>query len=354
MMDIAKECSCKYVTNNIEKNEIEKLENIGVETIVNSSLGDGNSFMRLANGMKQLISLRKQVLRLDTKRLFLLYLDSIILPLYFVQKIRPLDCNLIATLHWMPNKSIKAKMLKKLTDNGLKLVVHTDDIKVKLEGLGIGNVEKIDYPMTEISNISKEEAIRMLDIKFDNYYKTILYFGGTRIDKGIDILLEAIKKCRSKFNIIIAGQEKDFKRDFIISQLQQVPSIEFRLDLTYINDEDVEAYFKVCDIVVLPYRKMFQGESGILTEAINNRNAIIVPDIMHFPSIVDKYNNGQVYEAENSEDLAKKIDFVVENADIYNEGREIAFKDNIRKRSTEVFSRVYKQLVLDTDVEELV
>lgn len=72
----------------------------------------------------------------------------------------------------------------------------------------------------------------------------------------------------------------------------------------------------------MPYRKIFNGESGILTECMNFGKVCIVPDILHFPSLINQYKNGLIYKCEDYNDLAKKIDLCFENINKYKKNAE--------------------------------
>lgn len=337
-----------YFTSNLINIESKKLLNDGQVTVIESNSSNNlNLLSRNIYILKNLIKLKKYIKNVGIDIIAFLYLDNMILPLFFMRSFWKNNLNILATLHWFPNRPIKIKLLKKMCDNGLNIVVHTEFIKEQLKKVGITNVYTIYYPILKKSNFTKVEANKKLDINQDENNKTILYFGGTRYDKGLDILLDSMEKVKSKINVIIAGQEQTFKKDYIQEKVSKLADKNIFTNLHFIDDEEVELYFKISDIVVLPYRKMFNGESGILTEAINNKNIVIVPNIIHFPDIVQKYFNGVVYEAESIDDLAKKIDYTIENFNVFNEGVEKAYNDYTDKHSIDNFIRNYESVIYD-------
>ncbi|WP_234123159.1 glycosyltransferase family 4 protein [Clostridium hydrogenum] len=336
-----------YVTSNSIENEKEELlNNDGVTVVKIKALASNNRIIRMFSELLVLFKMRKMIHKLNIDVAILLYLDHIIIPLYMLQVFLPVKSKLIATLHWFPNRSSKLKLLKKLSDKGLRVIVHTEDVKKRLEAAGINNVELVYYPTLKTSSIDKLTAKNKLNLKLVKEYKTILYFGGTRFDKGVDILLDALEKVNSSANIIIAGQEQTFKREFIEEKLSHLANKNVVLNLGYVKDEEVELYFKSSDIVVLPYRKIFNGESGILTEAINNKNLVVVPNIIHFPSVVSKYSNGVIYEAENIVDLGEKLQYTIKNIDVFQSGIDEAFEDYKEKHSIKNFIKNYEKIII--------
>lgn len=335
-----------FTNNNIDGEKEDMLNNTNVKVVKTQVSKSKNKLFRMLNQFIILIKLKKLINEFNINTIILLYLDNMIMPLYLIQLMFPIKVKIIGTLHWFPNKSLKIEMLKKLSYKGLKIIVHTEDVKKRLQQVGIEEVEIIYYPTLETSNIDKLEAKSKLNLQLNENFKTILYFGGTRFDKGIDILLGALEKVDSSVNLIIAGQEQDFKRDFIEMKISNLSNKNVILNLEYIKDEDIELYFKSSDIVVLPYRKIFNGESGILTEAINNKNIVILPNIIHFPRVIEKYSNGIIYQAENTNDLAQKIEYVINNIDIYESGVRIAFDDYKEKHSIDYFNKRYEDVIL--------
>lgn len=350
-----KSCDNKYyfTGNSIDVEKEDMLNNIEVKVVKTKALKSNNKILRMIDQFKVLFKLKKYINKLNINKAILLYLDQIIIPIYILQLAVPIKCEIIGTLHWFPNKNLKIKFLKTLSDKGLKIIVHTDDLKKRLAKVGIEDVEIIYYPTLETSDIDKVEAKNKLNLSLDEKYKTILYFGETRVDKGLDILLEALENVGSSVNVIIAGQERTFKRDFIEMKISNLLNKNVIINLNYIRDEELELYFKSSDIVVLPYRKMFNGESGILTEAINNKNVVVLPNIIHFPSIIEKYSNGIIYEAENANDLAEKIQYVIDNINLYENGVKEAFKDYKEKHSLSNFTKSYEDIILNGKCENL-
>lgn len=248
------------------------------------------------------------------------------------------------TLHWFPNNKIKIFLLKLSKPEG-EIIVHTSNVKNKLNNIGISNVKVINYPVKEKCKLSKE--ICQKDIGIDSDRVNILYFGGTRYDKGVDILLNSLVNIKSleKLRIIIAGREETFGKEFIMNKLSKLHNLDYRIELKYISEERMNKYFISSDFIVLPYRNIFNGESGIITESLNNGIPVIAPDIIHFKEKVG--NAGVLYKCEDTYELAKAIEYSINNIEkltsISQKKSDIFRKNN----SIENFQNEYKKMLVN-------
>lgn len=327
------------------KNELQS-ENI---YLIENKFKDNNKFNRYFYEILNLYKAIKFCRKNNIKVLVVSYLDPNIVWVYILSKIFK-NINIIGVEHWYPNNKVKEKYIKKLIRK-IKIVVHTKDayLKIKDNNEKYGNnLMLINYPVMKTEIIEKSNAKEYLKIEKDKF--SILYFGGTRDDKGLDILLESFKYIEKEILVIIAGKEETFKKDFILDKLKNIKNISFKLDLKYIKDTELKYYFSSCECVVIPYKKYFNGESGIFTESINYGKPIIVPNIIHFPKIVSENEIGEIFESENPKDLAKKIELLIDNYDYYLE-KSINFKKIYQKEhSIDKFRESYKSFIREYSI----
>lgn len=284
----------------------------------------------------------------DMASVHFLTLDYIIYDLFFLcikdkffihkkNKIR-----ITATLHWAPNTFFKWFIIKYLLKHGYitKLIVHGNYIKrsmINKLGIKFENfICNIPYPVSSSEVKPKDTCINKIGLK-DRSGPFLLCFGGTRYEKGLDLMLEACKFIKSPFTLIIAGEEGEITKDFINNKIKELfLEDKIFLNIKYIEDELLPYYFSVSDIVVLPYRKTFTGQSGPLTEGINYNKIVIAPNMNELGYIISKYNAGKVFNCEDVEDLAMTIEYCVKNIDElkgnFINGQEMFKKDtNISK-----------------------
>lgn len=155
-------------------------------------------------------------------------------------------------------------------------------------------------------------------IKGENTGKfTLLFFGQIKKVKGLDVLLEAlsiVKKNSCQIELIIAG--KAWKSDLneyreLIKKLnlEDIVTTEFR----YILDEEVASFYKQADLVVLPYREIYQ--SGVLLLTLSYGKPVLCSDLGAFKEIVIDNENGFLFDSGSPRHLAAKIEEIVLDRD---------------------------------------
>jgi D-inositol-3-phosphate glycosyltransferase len=147
---------------------------------------------------------------------------------------------------------------------------------------------------------------------------TILFFGQIKNVKGVEILLNAaaiIKKRGFFFKLIIAGRpwksDSQYYSELIKSlALEEVVETEFR----YIEDNEISSFFKKSDLIVLPYKEIYQ--SGVLLLTMSYSKPVLCSDLDPFKEIIIDAENGFLFKSENANDLADKLIFIIENPKI--------------------------------------
>lgn len=137
----------------------------------------------------------------------------------------------------------------------------------------------------------------------------LLFFGQIKKVKGLDILLKALQialKKDDKINLVVAGKiwhdDKSYYQKLIQTyNLKNKVSCHFR----YIPNSEVETFFENSDLVILPYRQIYQ--SGVLLLAMSYGRAVLTSDLEPFKEIISNGKNGLLFKSENAEDLAQKL-----------------------------------------------
>lgn len=242
----------------------------------------------------------------------------------------------IGTLHWIPDNKFMIYLLKKFSKKLEYIVVHSEYLKEKLDKQGIKNVVCINYP-TFINNSVKKN---LKNKNMNNDEIIISCIGGTRNDKGLDILIDAFKyikedvKGQLVFNI--CGIEQDIKFADIANNAKKY-GIRTILKNKFLTDEEYLEEIVKSDVILLPYKKMFMGNSGPMTDGIYFDKFILGPEQGNLGFLINKYDLGMCFEQENSLDLAKKISSL-KNVNLK---KNHAFKDELK---IETFINNYGQL----------
>jgi glycosyltransferase involved in cell wall biosynthesis len=174
--------------------------------------------------------------------------------------------------------------------------------KISVIPFGINNA----VPQTELRS---EEARQRLEIPAKD--RTILFFGHIAPYKGLEYLVEAFRQVMAgggEYRLIVAGNPKNCEgywstirdslnhhanRDRILQKIEFVP------------DSETEVYFKAADVVVLPYRHIFQ--SGVLSLGYSFGLPVIASDVGALSEDIIEGKTGFVCRPEDSTDLARVI-----------------------------------------------
>lgn len=148
--------------------------------------------------------------------------------------------------------------------------------------------------------------------------KVLLFFGQIKEVKGLDILLNAMPSVlqhHPEAVLLIAG--KPWKTDFAEYQAK-IDELGIHdacfAHIRYIPDEDVPLYYGASDLVVLPYRRIYQ--SGVVLMAMSYGKAVLVSDIPGMLEVVQDQETGFVFRSGDVDDLMKRICAIFANQSI--------------------------------------
>jgi glycosyltransferase involved in cell wall biosynthesis len=170
---------------------------------------------------------------------------------------------------------------------------------------------------------NREEARNLLG--FDDSKTYFLFFGQIKQVKGLDLLIEAFAEAKIKDSVlVIAG--KPWKADYeMYADLIREKGIEQHIlgYIRFIEDDERDLFFKACDVLVLPYRKIYQ--SGVLLMATSYRIPVIVSDLSPNVDLIEDRKSGLVFESGNTTSLKEKLIWSSDNKDEIQEFADTAW-----------------------------
>jgi len=195
------------------------------------------------------------------------------------------------------------------------IFVHTNKMKVELADefrVPVARITVIPFGINNAvpnTRLSPGEAKRRLGIR--DAEKTILFFGNITPYKGLEYLIAAFRQISDQqgdYRLIIAGRPKDC--DAYWGTIQEairrdVQSGRVLLRVNYVPDEETELYFKAADVLVLPYRHIYQ--SGVIFLAYSFGLPVLAADVGSLKEEVIEGKTGFVFRPEDAVDLAKTI-----------------------------------------------
>jgi len=198
------------------------------------------------------------------------------------------------------------------------IFVHTPRMKEELcEHFAVteDTVSVIPFPVNNAlpnTRLTPAEAKRRLGLGSEE--KVILFFGRIRPYKGIEHLLDAFRVLSAKkeenYRLIIAGEPikgcEGYLQQLRKSLGNDVDQDQIIWRTEFIPDADVEIYLKAADVMVLPYKEIFQ--SGVLFLAYAFGLPVVATDVGSFREDIVDGRTGFLCNPEHPEDMAKVIE----------------------------------------------
>jgi glycosyltransferase involved in cell wall biosynthesis len=264
---------------------------------------------------------------LSPQILHYLYLDRFLAPAFVSQIVKLTGISLFATLHWgymLPNYAVDLRQKMKapleiislsgLAGLEMRILTHSDKLASELNILTkTDSFKYVPYPLNSsiLPGVPARNAHgKFMRIKLNLHEQDvlILIFGGTRYDKGADIGIKALSLLPPNYHLLFAGREEYFSREMLEVQARRAGVLNrVHFHLNFIPDAEISNYFLGCDIVLLPYRKIFSGQSGPLTIAAGLGRPVVAPDLLILMELVANYKLGRVYPVENESAMAAAL-----------------------------------------------
>ncbi len=141
----------------------------------------------------------------------------------------------------------------------------------------------------------------------------MLFFGRIAPYKGLDLLVQALPALAQTdpaVRLIIAGEIKKSECDAHWNAVQKMID-EYGMrnrvieKIEYISDEDVEIYFKAADVLVMPYRHIYQ--SGLPFLSYNFGLPIVATDVGSLREDIVEGATGFVCKVDDPDDFARTM-----------------------------------------------
>ncbi|HEU0047503.1 MAG TPA: glycosyltransferase family 4 protein, partial [Nitrososphaera sp.] len=193
------------------------------------------------------------------------------------------------------------------------LFLHTEKMREELiEGFGVARERTTVIPFginnaVPNTDLSSREARVRLGIRENE--KMILFFGNIAPYKGLEYLVAAFRKLAPKhdeYRLVVAGRPKNCEKywqEILDSIHDDVRNGQILVRADCIPDEETEIFFKAADVMVLPYRYIYQ--SGVLFLGYSFGLPVLVADVGSLKEDVVEGKTGFVFSPENSGDLAR-------------------------------------------------
>lgn len=162
-------------------------------------------------------------------------------------------------------------------------------------------------PATTPTLLPRTEACRDLSVAAED--EVILFFGQIKPTKGLELLIEAmpaVLRERPHARLVIAG--RPWRTDFT-RYADQIRSLGIADRCTtriqFIQPDELARLLSAADVLVLPYRKIYQ--SGVILLAMAAKRAIVVSDLAAMREVIQDGETGWLFRREDPMALAETL-----------------------------------------------
>lgn len=195
----------------------------------------------------------------------------------------------------------------------------------------------IVYPGIDSNKFKKIEHEKTFDIIFVGRFISI---------KGIDTLIEAVSKIKEPIKVCLVGDGPD--KEKIKEKIKSYNLTKNFFIYSKIKDEDLISLYNKSKIGIFPsYAK--EGVLLTMLEAASCGLPILTTNSCSMPEFIEDNKNGLLFNPHDSNDLAKKIVYILENKALQEELSKKA-EENVKSKwdnkiRVEELYNVYKNIV---------
>lgn len=243
---------------------------------------------------------------------------------------------------------------KRLTDIGLKnasafLVLSgivEKEVKLIANGRKVYKSELPIYDCYETDETTSPPNLRK-EFGFSEKDNVLLFFGYVRKYKGLDLLIDAfpgIKSVIPNAKLLIVGEFYD-SPEFYVDKINKLGIDKDTVVINkFVPNEDVGKFYRVSDLVILPYRSATQ--SGILNVAYGFLKPVVVTNVGGLSEFVEDKKTGIIINPDSPQEIVKGVrEFfqLKESIDF-----EMKIKDFVNRNKFGKLSELFSQIILDT------
>lgn len=197
------------------------------------------------------------------------------------------------------------------------IFVHTERMKAELMNqFGVSTARSSVIPFginnsVPNTHLTATQARERLGVGENE--KAILFFGRIKPYKGLEYLIAAFQILAHRsasYRLIIVGRLEEGCEQYWESIQKEIQEYfeagRVTLRIEFIRDSEIEVYFKASDVLILPYKEIFQ--SGVIFLGYSFGLPAIIADVGSLKDDVVEGKNGFVFSPEDPTDLARAIE----------------------------------------------
>lgn len=193
-------------------------------------------------------------------------------------------------------------ILWRIVPNSIK-IAETKYVYYLLQSHKIKNVKEIFHP------VDYKTGIFFPNMK--KIPKKLLYFGHRPLDDKNTKLVLDLARHRPEFEICIAGYEQNLNvHNFILEYLHNYKIKNVSYQNSAVSERQKANLFKECSFVLLPYRRNYDGGSGVLFDALKFGSRVVASNVSEFHDLLAGTGLGVIFEPDDLKSFSEALDLI--------------------------------------------
>jgi len=223
--------------------------------------------------------------------------------------------------------------LKWILDQADKIIVSSEDY-IAYSAIqeyflkNIGRFAELPFSVDYKFKPAAKNAELLAKYKINSDDTVILFVGGldsAHYFKGVSFLIKAMTKVRfEKVKLLIIGSgnmRHDYER--LVKEINLTQKIIFA---GHVDEQRLSEHYNLANIFVLPSINKNEAFGIVLIEAMASGLSLIASNLKGVRQVVIPGVNGLLVEPKNSDDLAEKINYLIENPKLQKQFFELGQK----------------------------
>jgi glycosyltransferase involved in cell wall biosynthesis len=254
--------------------------------------------------------------------------------------------------YWLRERKIRyllnviGKFVLRRAD-GIRVV--SERVKKRIMNMGIEERRIFKLPIyIDVKKFSDARGGEEIRRRFSHYDNIVLFVGRLAKEKNIPNLLKAaaivIKKFPRTLLLIVGDGPEREKLERLAKKLQIEENVVFE---GQVEHDKLPAYYKACDVFVLP--SDHEGRAMVLIEAMAAGKPVISTEVSGVDDVIQEEKTGFIVPVRNHKALADKLCYLIENpslrVEVGRKAQEFALETQDIKSNAMLQRKIYETLL---------
>lgn len=176
---------------------------------------------------------------------------------------------------------------------------------------------------------------------------TVLFVGRLAVEKNVDVLVDAIARTDPQLGICAEIIGDGEQRDLLREQIDELGMQDRVVMRGHVDDADLRTAYLAADVFCQPGTAELQ--SLVSLEAMSAAKPMVLADALALPHLVTEGENGYLFEPNNSEALAEKLDTIFRKTPQQRQQMGAASRDKAGQHAIANTMSAYEQLYCGAD-----